>query len=293
MLKWFRCPNGEEIEVAQCLGSCPQGQRCLTLPTLVEVGRERKWTGEGSTTQLLNGTMYEYLKLTNDFTLNPRKDKAFALLGTHHHELLEKRAAELGLPSEISLTDDERNVFDLLEYNDGEYTLTDYKTWGAFKVSRTLGFVCVHKEVIHYTDKVGKKRQRTEKTFAEQPEKGDWFDVGMQLGRYKMLIVDKLDITIAHVKVQVTVRDGGLKTATQYGINENMYYRDVYWLPERDEIESYFFNKQYDLVAALGEGHGWDTVCSEHENWDGARCRGYCEVWMHCPKGKMEKQING
>ena len=108
------------------------GSQCLTLPTLVKVGTERVWTGEGSTTQLLNGTKYEFLKLTNDYCINPRKDKAFALLGTEHHDMLEHIAEGLGLPAELSLTGDGHNVFDVLELEGDAYVLTDYKTWGAF-----------------------------------------------------------------------------------------------------------------------------------------------------------------
>lgn len=274
-----------------CYKACRFPDRCLTLATLVKVGAERPWTGTASTTQLLNGTMYEYLKLTNDYVINPRKDKAFALLGTHHHELLEEVANALGQPAEISLTGDGKNVFDLLEHENDSYTLTDYKTWGAYKTARTFGIVVVKSEVVYYTDKAGKKRQKTIKEWGEQPEKGDWFDVGMQLGRYKMMIEDKLGITIDKVQVQVTVRDGGLKSAATQGVAENMYKRELYWIPERGEIDGYFDEKQEHLTSALS--HGWKNPCSEHENWEGRRCQSYCEVWMHCPKGKMERQING
>lgn len=285
MLRWFTCPDGKAIEVQECLDKCRLQARCLTLPTLVEVGTERKWTGIASTTQLLNGTMYEYLKLTNDYAINPRRDKAFALLGTHHHILLEERAVELGLPAEISLTEDERNVFDLLEYANGEYVLTDYKTWGAYKTAKTLGIVVASSEVTHYTDKAGKKRQKTIKEYTENWKLGDWFDTQMQLGRYKLMIEDKLGITIARMQVQITVRDGGLQSASKQGVTENMYLREVPPLP-REEVEAYFTRKNLDLTDSTL--YGWTAVCNQHENWDGRRCARYCEVWMHCPKGKID-----
>lgn len=266
------------------------GRRCLTLPTLVEVGTERVWTGDGSTTQLLNGTMYEWLKLTNNFSINPRSDKAFALLGTGHHKLLEGRAAQLGLPSEVSLTGDGRNVFDLLEIEGYEYILTDYKTWGSFKVARTFGIVVVHEYEEHYTDRAGRKRKRTIKERAEVPERGDWFEIGMQLGRYAYAIQDKSGIKVARAQVQVTVRDGGIKATVQHGITDNMYLREVP-LPSRTECEEYFALKAAQLAEAMS--NGWTDVCDEYECWEGVRCAKFCEVAHLCPKGKQERMIRG
>lgn len=290
MLRWFDCPGGERIEVKDCLDACPAGKRCLTLPTLVKISSERPWTGEASTTQLLNGTKYEFLRLTNDYTMNPRSDKAFALLGTEHHDMLEHVAEELGLPAELSLTGDGRNVFDVMELEGDAYVLTDYKTWGAFKVAKTFGIVIVNTVKEAYVDGTGKKRTRTIHTRAEIPEQGDWFEVGMQQNRYRMMIEAK-GLPIKRTQVQVTVRDGGLKATYQYGIMENMYLRDVPYIPDT-EVTEYFDRKQSDLAVALDMG-GWPDMCSEYECWDGRRCGKYCEVWEHCPRGKQERMING
>lgn len=290
MLKYFVCPDGERTTIKDCWEACRLGSRCLTLPTLVEVGTDREWTGEASTTQLLNGTMYEYLRLNHDYAINPRSDRAFALLGTAHHKLLEGRAQELGLPSEISLTGDGRNVFDLLEREGDAYVLTDYKTWGAFKVAKTFGIVVVNEYKETYKDKAGRERTRTIKERAEIPERGDWFDVSMQLGRYAYTVAEKANIPIARIQVQVTVRDGGLKSAQYYGVTDNMYMREVP-MPPKQEVDDYFTWKQERLQAALG-GVDEPDMCTEDECWDGIRCARFCEVATFCPKGRQERMIH-
>ncbi len=290
MLKWFTCPDEERVEVKDCWKGCRLGSRCLTLPTLVEVGTERKWTGEGSTTQLLNGTMYSFLTLTKDFTINPRVDRIFALHGTAHHKLLEGRAATLGLPSEISLTGEGHNVFDLLEPEGDGYVLTDYKTWGAFKVAKTLGIVVVESYKESYNDKAGRKRTRTINIRKEVPEQGDWLDISLQMNRYRMMIEAK-GLKVVRMQIQVTVRDGGLKATQNYGIKDNIYKRNVP-LMDNGEVEEYFYTKQADLATALIDGE-WSNMCSLPECWDGVRCARFCEVWQHCPRGKQEHMGNG
>lgn len=116
MLQWFKCPDNTIVEVKSCLEKCSLKERCLTLPTLTLMAEERKWNGIPSTTQLLNGTMMEFLKLTQPYTVDPDK-RAFMLAGTKHHASLEEVAKRLGLPSEIPLSID-RDIFDLLEPED-------------------------------------------------------------------------------------------------------------------------------------------------------------------------------
>ena len=42
MLKGFYCPDNEPIEVEDCLQKCRLGERCLTLPTLRLLSKERE-----------------------------------------------------------------------------------------------------------------------------------------------------------------------------------------------------------------------------------------------------------
>src|SRR4030042_4644218 len=110
-LQWFLCPDKEVTTIKDCLQHCRMVERCLTLPTLKLISTEREWAGKPSTTQLLNGTMYEFLKLTQPYCVDP-DSRAFSLAGTKHHAALEEVAKELGLPSEIPLNID-RDIFDL------------------------------------------------------------------------------------------------------------------------------------------------------------------------------------
>ncbi|KKL70839.1 hypothetical protein LCGC14_2100920 [marine sediment metagenome] len=264
------------------------GERCLTGPTLHKIYRNREWTGDGSTTQLLNGTMLEFLKLTHNYTIEP-EEMAFAILGTVHHERLADEADILGLPAEVSLTDDEKNIFDLLTYDDGWITLVDYKTWGSFKLAKTLGIVIVEKEVVYYTDSTGKKRQKTINHFDINPDRADTFEIDMQLNRYRLTIEEKLGNTIDKMKVQVTVRDGGLYTATGYGVFKRMYLFPVARIDD-DVVKGYFDAKNVALQQAMKHG-SWDMPCEPYERWTNAsgadiRCQRFCPVAEFCPYGK-------
>ena len=77
-LESYICPDKVKIPVQDCLTHCRMDQRCLTKPTLVLISRERDWNGVPSTTQLLNGTMLEYLKLTKPYAVDP-DSRAFML----------------------------------------------------------------------------------------------------------------------------------------------------------------------------------------------------------------------
>ena len=287
-LEYFKCPDGQITTCKDCLIGCRMGERCLTGPTLHKIYRNREWTGEGSTTQLLNGTMLEFLKLTNDYTIEP-DEMAFAILGTVHHESLADEADKLGLPAEVSLTDDEKNIFDLLEFDDGMVTLVDYKTWGSFKLAKTLGIVVVEKEVVYYTDRLGKKRQKTINHFDIDPDRADTFEIDMQLNRYRLTIEEKLGSTIDKMKVQVTVRDGGLYTAKGYGVTKMMYLFPVARLDDSD-VKVYYTMKNVALRTAMDNGR-WDEPCSPYERWEndsGAsiRCQRFCPVAEFCSYGK-------
>jgi len=72
-MEWFKCPDGEVVPIKDCLIKCRMDERCLTLPTLALISEEREWKGIPSTTQLLNGTMMDFLKLTPPYVVDPDK----------------------------------------------------------------------------------------------------------------------------------------------------------------------------------------------------------------------------
>jgi len=291
MLKWFVCPDDEQVLIEECLNRCRMGERCLTQPTLRYLSKEREWSGEPSTTQLLNGTMYEFLKLTNDYGIHP-ESRAFALLGSIHHKTLEEQAKELGLPAEISLTDNDKNIFDLLEVEFDEenlpiYTLTDYKTWGSFKVAKTLGIKVVREVDEPYTNKQGKQSIRKKKIFEEVSEEGDNGEVTYQLNRYRYILEDKYGINVKNLFIQITVRDGGLQVATSRGVDKLIYKRSIADVP-RHVIDNYFGEKHRNLLKAL-EDNEWDMPCTPEERWGGTRCERFCEVAPLCKFSSMDK----
>jgi len=273
-LKWFQCSL---IDKPVPIEHCFNCHHCLTLPTLKMMADERAWTGRPSTTQLLNGTMLEFLKITRDYTIDPQK-KAFALLGTRHHEELAEVAHGLGLPAEIALSPDGRDIYDLLEPENGAWTLSDYKTWGSYRMVRALGIV-----------KVGKGKDS--KFMVNESQKDTW-ESEMQLNHYRVLL-EEHDIKVGRMQVQVTVRDGGLQIARTRGVKDNIYLIPIRRLND-NVVMDYFNRKHWMLVDSL---HAYETnpdylplPCDNRESWDGARCRGYCEVAEFCPKGMMEQK---
>jgi len=292
MLEWFICPDKKQVKVTDCLAQCRMGSRCLTLPTLHILGAEREWHGEPSTTQLLNGTMMEYLKLTMPYAVDP-KSRAFLLAGTKHHEQLEEVANKLGIPAEIALSTD-RDIFDLLEEEDGELTLTDYKNWGSFKLAKALGMKEIGKkphptEVYKSNGKWGKAGEaKMIPVFDSIEEEADNWEAELQLNNYRVKLKEEWGIDIAKMRLQVTVRDGGIHSAFAKGIMENIYLVPVKFI-EDEVVKGYFLTKREQLLEALE--HGWTNPCLPRERWDDRRCKGYCDVAQYCWYGKQFMEV--
>lgn len=293
MLEWFKCPDGEIIPYKECLTKCRMAERCETLPYLHLASAEREWTGTASTTQLLNGTMYTFLKITQPYVIDP-DDMAFAIHGTRSHSQLEAKAKELGLTAELSVTQDGRNIIDLIEYEDGIITLTDTKTWGSFRVAKVLGIVEAGKK----PDPSGEVYKRGGKwgaagsvkmvtVFQAMPQAADNYEAELQLNNYRIKFEETTNIHIDRMRVHVIVRDGGLAVARSRGITRNTYLVPVERM-DNGEVIDYFNGKASMLNSALGSSV-LPEPCNNRECWDGIRCRDYCEVATFCPKGLMEK----
>lgn len=295
-LEGFICPDGIEVKLESCYKECRLGHRCLTLPSLVSISKVRDWTGEGSTTQLLLGTMEAYLKLTKPYYVVP-EDRAFMLDGTEHHRNLEEVARELGLVAEVPLSLD-KDVFDLLEWEGKELVLTDYKRWGSFRVAKALGIVVVGKHpdpsgaVYKTTSKYGKAGEpKLVPVFGVNPDKIDNFEAKYQLNRYRIMLKTLASITVHRLQLQATVRDGGLYVAKERGVFHKIYLIPIPILPD-DEVEGYFAHKQEALKLAMEQDH-WELPCNVRESWEGMKCAEYCDVWEFCGKGKLVHGIGG
>lgn len=290
MLEWFKCPDGNIIPYKDCLTKCRMAERCETLPYLHLAAGEREWTGEASTTQLLNGTMYISLKIIQPYIIDP-DDMAFAIHGTESHAQLEAKAKELGLASELSTTHDGRNIIDLIEYEEGILTLTDTKTWGSFRVAKALGIVQTGKKP-DPSGEVYKKggawgaagSPKMIAVFQQMPSEADNYEAELQLNRYRVLL-EETGIHVDKMRVHAIVRDGSLAVARSRGVERNTYLIPIERLPDGD-VKEYFHVKAEALKTALRDG--WTVPCDDRECWEGVRCRDYCEVAMYCSKGILE-----
>jgi len=259
------------------------------------VGQERVWQGIASTTQLINGTLQEFLKLTNDYAVDP-DSRAFMIAGTQHHSGLEFIAKTLNLPSEVALSGD-RDIFDLLEPEEDGYVLSDYKLWGSFKVAKALGMTKTGTKpdpsgaVYLSNSKYGSKGSpKMVNVFAIVPENIDNWEAEYQLNRYRVKLKALCGLELRRLQLQVTVRDGGLAVARSRGITRNIYRIPVKRLDDSDVL-GYFAYKDANLMQALAQGH-WDTPCTQSETWEGNRCAEYCDVVGFCPQGKLIQKLN-
>lgn len=265
-LTHYRCPDKNTISITDCLRACRLPQRCLTRTTLQVIAEtQRPWDDIPHVTQLLNGTMLELLKITKDYTISP-KDRAFALLGSSHHRMLdggwshetpEFILGAQGYISELSLNNGwMQGTLDLLEDGGTELIMTDYKTWGSSRLCRGKSF---------------------------DPAQVDLTEVSMQMNAYRVMLEQQYDIKAGHLQVQCTVRDGGLAATIRRGVTESMYLLPVSKLPD-EVVLAYFRTKAELLLDALAKD-GLPEPCSNIERWNDVRCRRFCEVAEYCPVG--------
>ena len=284
----IRCPSGEIRSIDDCLGSCVN--RCVTLPVLLSLVEERRWTGVFSTTQLLNGTMMEFLRITKPYTID-LQDRVFILLGIRTHKQLERMANLLGLPAEVPLSMD-RNIIDLLEWENG-WVLIDYKVWGSYRVAKALGLKVVGRqptgEVYKTSGKWGKAgTPKTVPVFAPVPEEANLFEPELQLNRYRILL-KRWNISVSRMRLQVIVRDAGTILAKSRGVTQGLYLVPIRELDNR-AVEDYFARKAAVLSHCLESGE-CKLLCDDRESWEGRRCARYCEVAEYCPRGKLQRKL--
>lgn len=267
-LRFFDCPDNVRREIKTCLEKCPRPQgRCLSLPTLHDIGWNRPFRGKFSTTQLLNPTRMEYLKITKDYSVTP-SERAFALLGTRHHHKLESVAKKIaGLDAERFLDGDDTGTLDLIEpdeMHEGYWHLYDYKTWGSYSVAKHMGLM-----------KNGGDYERRQ--------------VELQLNNYRIKI-ERMGFPISRLTVQCTVRDGGTRTARENNVDWKLDTIPVARLDDKVVLD-YFERKRELLYEALGDD-ALPILCDYHERWNGRRCKGsLCEVHEFCPQGRMVNRL--
>lgn len=274
----FDCSCGL-ITFDRCLKECPQGSRCLSRPTLKELSKVREWSGKPSVTQLLKGTREALLEIACEFYINP-KDRAFTLLGTAHHSKLESNDDSTELVEIFLEGEYYKGTFDYYSSIDKE--LIDYKTLGSYKAGQVMG---MDYELVDDPTgelyKIGEKKgqiKQVKKWFAN-PEKQDAGDYNLQINAYRRLIETQLGLDVDRQRMQVTIRDGGTRTAEDRGVTEKMFIIDIPKLPN-EEVDEYFKRKSLDLKFALESGYC--PKCTDVESWEGRKCADYCDVAQFC-----------
>lgn len=296
MLEGFYCPDGVKVKVADCLQECRIEDRCQELPDLVLMSQEREFKGVPSTTQLINGTMMEFLKLTKSYYIDP-DSRVFMLSGTRHHQVMDEVAKQLGMASEVALSID-RDIFDLITWTNKGLCLVDRKEWGSYKVAKALGIAKIGEQpdpsgaVYKTNSKYGKAGDpKMIPVWGVDPSKADNWEAELQLNRYRVLLFERTGLPIADMCLRVKVRDGGLYIAKDRGVFRNSYRIPIKFLPDQD-VRDYFKYKEECLLTALEQGH-WELPCTAAESWEGVRCEEFCDVWQFCPKGQLVHGIGG
>jgi hypothetical protein len=280
----FIYPNGNTVsfeDVAK--GEVDLLEMGMSLPTLIEMSKERDPNRKPSTTELLIGTCEAYLKRTMQYFVDPQ-DRAFSLAGTMHHAKLEQHTDERHLMEEKLEEFNITGIADL--YDKKTKTLLDYKNTGSYKCAQLLGMT--YKLIpdpsgakYKSSGKWGKKgTPKMIKEWYRDEGLADFGDWGWQVNWYGYLL-NKAGYDVDKMYIQVTLRDGGIAVARDRGLDKNIYLIE---LPKYDDevLEHRFLKARDELVKALDTGN-LPHKCSDEQTWNGRKCQSYCDVRNVCP----------
>jgi hypothetical protein len=289
-IKNFICPNGSQIPVEECLSKCPFHERCATLPYLRLIGFDREYKGI-TPSMAGNGARQIWLKATTDYAVDPQ-NRVWASLGIGTHGKLSIDKYTFNVLSEEPLSDkDMKGIPDILEKDenkDSGYILTDYKTWGSYKVAQALGLVQIDVEVtdghgnpIFYASGQKKGQIKTRKEIVYDGSIIDLRAEEYQQNAYR-IFYERAGFKINLMRLMVIPRDGGTFIAESRGIIKNIYIIPITPLPD-EEVKAYYDNLRVEVIAGLDTG--FVKKCSLWESWNGRRCNpAYCEVYPVCIK---------
>jgi len=291
--KWFKCPDEETIPIDACLknGGCRMQNRCATRPYLRLVGFDREWKGV-SPSSAGNGPRMLYLKATVDYTIDPN-DRVWAAFGTSTHELLGMHQHQDNILSEERLSDGEMHgMADVLEMDESKpnfFILTDYKTWGSYKVAKALGITTETTEETILDDngepvilKSGKNKgtPKTRKITNRiiDPSSIDLRSEELQLNRYR-IFYEAYGFPVSRMQIQVVSRDGGTYIAQNRGIDRNLYIIPIRRLINA-EVLGFYRKLNSEVLEAFDTG--FIRKCDTWESWERRRCEGWCDVSEAC-----------
>lgn len=288
--RYFVCPDGEQVEIKDCLDSCRMAHRCATKPFLRMAGEDRRWSGHASVTMLERCVRQRWLMERKDYSEVPT-ESAFRILGTGTHEKLDKLTDEKEGEESESLMDIDgiRGVVDLVEEDDGEYILTDTKTVGSYAVAKMAGITKIGEEPIFsedgepvlYVRGPKKGTQKTDPIYGFDPDSADISQYQVQPNLYR-LAWEAMNPgkKITRMYIQAIVRDGGLITAKGRGVLRNLYLIPVPFMDDKPLKE--WANRRREEIEGWMNGEEIPPVGSKEEVWGGAFCQKFCPVREHC-----------
>lgn len=284
----FICPDKETTTFSNCYEQCRMSERCMSLATLKAIAQQRPDERPPSTTELLQGTCEAYLKRTQEYYINPQ-DRAFALMGTFHHENLEIQDLDEHHLIEEKLTG--LGITGICDYFDTKtQTLIDYKNTGSYKAMKVLGLthtLIPDPKGARYkrSGKWGRAGQiKQVKSWYRDESLADFGDWAMQVNMYRYLL-EQNGYKVKKMKLQMNIRDASTMTSRDRGIDRNIYFVDIPFIDD-DIIIKYYTEKRDQLLEALESG-SQPQKCSVLETWEGKKCESYCEVRNLCPYTKV------
>lgn len=289
----FICPNGTQVPILQCLQTCPQGKRCMFLPTLRAIAKSlHRDIAEPTVTELIAGVRETYLKKTTDYAVNPQS-VLYALHGQGVHAIHE-RCTQGDMLSEIRLKDTlTSGKFDLYGkiLDDDEGVLGDLKVTSSYKLMKALGIYKVRVptgEVYKTGLRKGQPKYRNELRFDGAHHVLDW---AMQLNYYRILL-EQEGFPVQKMYIQAMCRDNTLRIAAERGIDQSVYIIPIYNISDR-WLLCYFHRKAALLHEAM-KTRSLPPICSSRERWHDRKCLKYCAVRAACPYGqRLRREQSG
>ena len=285
----FKCKNGNKIPIKQCLSHCPNGQRCMFLPTLRSVAEslDRK-LDKPSVTELISGTRETYLKKTQPYAVDPMQ-QLYAVHGTAVHTIQEGHN-EGNIIAEERLADDiTSGKFDLygqiVDLSDN--TLGDYKVTSSYKLMKALGYYKVDVPTGEvYKTGLKKGQPKTHKEWRTDGV-GHVLEWAIQLNYYRILL-EQAGFKVKDMVIQALCRDYSLRMASERNITRPLYLIKINRISDH-WIKLYMSVKAKRLQKAVKENH-LPARCSARERWHDRKCQSYCDVAEFCPYGRLMKR---
>ncbi len=281
----FICPNRDKILIKQCLSTCPHCLRCMAKPTLETLARsvaDRDIGRQYSVTELIAGTREQYLKKTTEYAIDPQVH-IFAMHGSAVHSICERSTGGTVL-TELRLSNDLYSgqidcYGDVL--GNGKKILMDYKVTSSYKAMIALGY---YREDVPtgevYKTGLKKGQPKTKKVWRTDGVR-QLYEWAVQVNAYRLLL-EEHNFPVDDMYIQMYVRDYSVRMASERNIDRPMYLLKINRISD-SWLYLYFAMKKAALDEALKNGVT-PGFCRHRENWNGRKCKEYCDVYEECRK---------